>query len=105
MFPELNLFYLKKIIILLAGLVLNFSILAQTSSLQPDNLRCEYIENPLGIDTKHPRLSWEFLAGDRNQFQSAYELIVSTNSADIENMKGNVWSTGKVISSQNLHIE
>ena len=28
------------------------------------NLRCEYLSDPLSIDTKVPRLSWEMLADD-----------------------------------------
>ena len=28
------------------------------AALHAVNLRCEYLENPLGIDTPHPRLSW-----------------------------------------------
>ena len=55
----------------------------QAASLQPVALTCEYIENPLGIDTKTPRLSWNFTSNERNQFQSAYEIIVSDNIKDI----------------------
>ena len=28
------------------------------ASLSPERLRCEYLDNPLGIDTPQPRLSW-----------------------------------------------
>jgi hypothetical protein len=28
------------------------------ANLSPDRLRCEYLDNPLGIDTPQPRLSW-----------------------------------------------
>jgi alpha-L-rhamnosidase len=44
------------------------------------------------------------MATERNQFQSAYEIIVSDNLKDIQQNKGNVWQSGKVNSSQNLHI-
>ena len=27
--------------------------------LTPERLRCEYLDNPLGIDVVEPRLSWE----------------------------------------------
>jgi alpha-L-rhamnosidase len=70
------------------------------SSLQVDKLTCEYIKNPLGIDTKSPRLSWTLISGKRNQQQTAYELIVSDNINDIKNGKGNSWTTGKIVSSQ-----
>ena len=74
------------------------------SSMQVDKLTCEYIKNPLGIDAKAPRLSWTLISEKRNQYQSAYELIVSDNLNDLKAGKGNSWTTGKIASSQTLHI-
>ncbi|MEO6001267.1 MAG: alpha-L-rhamnosidase C-terminal domain-containing protein [Chitinophagaceae bacterium] len=54
-----------------------------TSSLLTDKLTCEYIQNPLGIDTKSPRLSWTLTSKERDQVQTSYELIVSDNLNDI----------------------
>jgi alpha-L-rhamnosidase len=82
------------------------SFVAQAASaLQPTRLTCEYIENPLGIDETKPRLSWQFVATQRNQKQTAYELMVSDNLKDAQTQRGNVWQTGKVTSGQNTHIE
>ncbi|TAG22133.1 MAG: alpha-L-rhamnosidase [Cytophagia bacterium] len=74
-------------------------------TLQPTKLRCEYLDNPLGIDETKPRLSWNFVATQNNQSQTAYELIVSNNLTAIQQQKGNVWQTEKVASNQNLHVE
>ena len=74
-------------------------------TLQPARLTCEYAENPLGIDEPKPRLSWRLASTQPNQKQTAYELIVSDNLATIQQQKGNVWQTGKVLSSQSIHIE
>jgi len=76
-----------------------------TSSLQPTRLSCEYLVNPLGIDVASPRLSWIFSNNGRNQYQSAYELIVSDNLKDVQQNEGNIWSTGKVTSKQNIQVE
>ncbi|MEO6638990.1 MAG: hypothetical protein ABIN25_11985, partial [Ginsengibacter sp.] len=73
--------------------------------LQPKGLTCEYIQNPLGIDGKQPRFTWNFISGGRNQMQSAYELIVSDNLKSIQQSVGNMWSAGKVTSSQSIQIE
>jgi alpha-L-rhamnosidase len=97
---------LRKIIAFAVCFLVTDGLSAQvTSPLQPSRLTCEYIENPLGIDTKAPRLSWTLKSTVRNQFQSAYDLILSDNIKDIQQGKGNVWSTGKIISSQNIQIE
>jgi alpha-L-rhamnosidase len=74
-------------------------------ALQPNRLTCEYLENPLGIDMAKPRLSWNFISTEQNQLQTAYEILVSDNEKDSKLLKGNSWQKGKIISSENIHIE
>lgn len=95
---------MKKIITIACFLLFGYIVNAEPA-LKPANLICEYSENPSYIDISKPRLSWNFISPVRNQFQSADEIIVSDNATDTEKQKGNVWQTGKIISSQNLHIE
>ncbi|MEO6455897.1 MAG: family 78 glycoside hydrolase catalytic domain [Ginsengibacter sp.] len=80
-------------------------IIFAAPALQPVNLSCEYMNNPLGIDIPQPRLSWNFVAARRNQSQTAYEILVSDNENDNRLFKGNVWKTGKIVSDQNIHVE
>jgi len=68
-----------------------------TSSLRVEDLRCEYQLNPLGIDSKEPRLSWELASNQRNVIQSAYQIQVRDG-------QGELWDSGKVLSDQSLHI-
>ncbi|HET7896983.1 MAG TPA: hypothetical protein VFL47_04925, partial [Flavisolibacter sp.] len=49
------------------------------SPLQPDVLTCEYLHNPLGIAEQKPRLTWTLKSSQRNQRQTAYEILVSDN--------------------------
>ncbi len=79
--------------------------LYSASPLQVAQLTCEYLENPLGIDVQKPRLAWLFSTTARNQSQSAYEIQVSKDPKSLEQGKDSPWSTGKVNSTQNLHIE
>jgi alpha-L-rhamnosidase len=92
------------VLLLLASLFLTKKLTA-ASPLKIDQLSCEYLQNPLGIDTKTPRLSWTMASTARNQFQLAYEIIVSNKLNEIQQLKGSAWSTGKVLSNQNIHIE
>ena len=96
---------MKKIALVIILLASSFTIVSAAPPLQPALLTCEYIENPLGIETKIPRLSWTFNTIGRHQSQSAYEIIVSDNEKNIRQGRGNSWSTGKVSSSQNIQIE
>jgi len=59
-------------------------------------LRCEWLENPIGIDAKAPRFTWQIATDQPGYLQAAYELIVSDNKEDIENGSGNVWGSGQV---------
>jgi alpha-L-rhamnosidase len=72
--------------------------------LEPSNLTCEYMVNPVGIDATAPALSWNFIGNERNQLQTAYEIIVSDNLKNILQGNGNTWQTEKIISGENLHI-
>lgn len=65
-------------------------------------IRCEYKENPIGIDVLNPRISWQLISDLRSTLQTAYRVQVSTE----ENFIGNiVWDTEKVESDQSMHIE
>ncbi|PWT96437.1 MAG: alpha-L-rhamnosidase [Bacteroidetes bacterium] len=94
---------MKKTFLIL--LVLNRSLLFAASPLQVDRLKTEYLENPISIAEQHPRFSWTFSSTVRNQFQSAYEIIVSTSLDQINRGIGDVLTTGKVSSSKNINVE
>ena len=68
------------------------------------NLRCEMLVNPLGIDVKQPRLSWQLQSNQRNVVQTGYEVIVSSNEQNLQQNKGDVWRSGSVSSNQSLHV-
>lgn len=76
-------------------------------TLTPDDLRCEYLANPLGIDTTQPRLSWKLLAADakaRGLKQSAYQLLVASSPELLAEGKADLWDSGKVASDETLGI-
>ena len=87
--------------LLLYGLV--FPAVA-AGPLQPHQLTTEYRVNPLGIAEKQPRFSWTFKTTERNQFQSAYEIIVSAGLDNLSKGIGEIWSSGKISSAQNTLI-
>lgn len=89
-------------VLILTGM--NFSAWS-APTLNPARLTCENIMNPLGVDSPAPRLGWWLNSPEKNQLQTAYEIIVGDVMSDVQNGKGEVWSTGKVSSSQNIQIE
>ena len=74
------------------------------ASLSPDRLRCEYLDNPLGIDTAQPRLSWGLESKQRAEKQTAYQILAASSEALLKSDSGDLWDTGKVASDQTLHV-
>lgn len=72
--------------------------------MQPANLRCEYAQNPVGVDAIQPQLSWELESRTRNQKQSAYHILVASTLAVLEVDKGDLWDSGQVNSSESAHV-
>ncbi|TAH36917.1 MAG: rhamnosidase [Planctomycetota bacterium] len=74
---------------------------AQDGSLRATQLRCEHLVEPLGIETRTPRLDWRLEAADpaaRGLSQSAYQVLAVSEGAPL-------WDTGKVTSSATVDIE
>ncbi len=82
------------------------SILAystQTTTLRLTALRTEYKENPLGIDNRRPRLSWQIQTDRRGVSQSAYQVRVAQNQRDLLAGSLLTWDSGKVHSDESIH--
>ena len=67
----------------------------------PTNLRCEYLDDPTGIDVRQPRFFWVLEHTDRGQAQSAYEVLVSSDRGFAA---GDIWDSGKVASARSTQV-
>ncbi len=77
--------------------------------LNPVELRCEYLKNPLGIDEVQPRLSWRLETSGqgvevRSLKQIAYRVLVASSAEKLEQNQGDLWDTGKVESDQSIQL-
>ena len=86
------------------SVVIAIIILTSAASATPVHLRCEYLENPLGIDSARPHLSWQSDNAERNWKQSAYEILVAGNDANLRPGKADIWDSGKVDSTESVGI-
>ena len=77
-----------------------FCTLSTFSQVSVSHLLTENLTDPLSIDTKAPRFSWQLAAPDRNELQTAYEIRVT----DRPEGKTPVWSSGKVASDQSVLV-
>ena len=73
------------------------------TGLSISQLRCNGLENPAGIDLI-PNFSWILKGSHRGQSQTAYQIIVSSDSEMINNHKGIMWNSGKILSGESAWI-
>src|SRR5215469_13784669 len=74
-----------------------------TAHAVPVHLRCESVNNPLGIDVPNPHLSWQSESPERNWVQTAYQILVSTSPLKLTSAP--VWDSGKINSAESVGIE
>lgn len=65
----------------------------------PNHLRCEYFENPLGLDEPRPRLLWWVNDPRRGARQTAYQVLAMNGDGSV------LWDSGKVVSDRSVHVE
>jgi alpha-L-rhamnosidase len=70
----------------------------------PVALRCEYLENPLGLDEPRPRLTWRVESAERGQKQTAYQVLVASDEKTLKADRGDLWDSGKVASDQTVNV-
>lgn len=67
-------------------------------------LKCEFQENPLGIDRAQPLLQWKISDDRRGAKQTAYQVIVAASPETLKQNKGDIWDSGKIESDQSVHL-
>lgn len=56
----------------------------------PVNLRTEYLREPIGLDTKSPRFTWEYKGGEKNFLASRSEIRIGTSPDNLQPYTGNM---------------
>jgi len=96
---------------ILAGIIMVLSgcdVITQSSIISGgvavSELRCEYRVDPLGIDVVKPRLSWIMESNQRDQMQSAYQILAADSEEKLLRNQGELWDSGKVESEQSNQV-
>ncbi|MFC1650870.1 family 78 glycoside hydrolase catalytic domain [Candidatus Latescibacterota bacterium] len=75
-----------------------------SSEVTIHSLKCEYLENPLGIDVTSPRLSWALASAERGQKQTAYQIITADTREHLLSGNGEIRDSWKVNSDKSVHV-
>lgn len=74
------------------------------AQLKVAGLRCEYLNNPIGIDVKNPRLSWQLQIFDPGSMQAAYEIRAAKEMSAVKEGTRLLWNTGKISSDTSTQV-
>ena len=69
-------------------------------SISIADLQCEHLINPIGLDSKAPRLSWKLAASENGISQEAYQIIVGKDPHFTS--ESLIWESAKKASDKNL---
>ena len=85
-------------------LSINILLIQAENKIKPcfTNLRCEHLENPIGIDNLSPRFSWQMKDNRQGAHQTYYRIYIGTDSIEVAKGKGKVWDSGKIKSNNQL---
>ena len=86
-------------------MILVLASIRGAQALTVTDLRCEYRRDPLGVDILGPRLSWVLHSARRGEIQTAYQVLVASTAGILAADKGDLWDSGKIISSRNNQVE
>lgn len=93
-----------KIFAVCLMLILSNLACSTISNTEPEitisDLKCEYLNNPLGVDVIQPRFSWKIRSKQRGIIQSTYQILVSESMDELKQGKGKCWDSGKILSDQ-----
>jgi alpha-L-rhamnosidase len=81
-----------------------FSSALSPAALAVGELRCEFLQNPAGIDTPQPRLSWVLNAAAPGQKQTAYQVLVAGSVRQLQPGQADLWDSGNIASDQSIHL-
>lgn len=90
-----------KLLIAAMTIVLNITMVGAADNVRINKLLVEYESTPMGIETQHPRFSWQMEddCHKRGQCQKAYRIVVMDEHGRMS------WDSGKVDSGESLNIE
>lgn len=72
--------------------------------LRVAQLRCEYMQNPMGVDGATPRLFWTLESPQRAQRQKAYRVLVAASRGQLDADIGGLWDSGRVDSDRSTFV-
>ena len=84
--------------------IIVLSAFATAATGKPTQLQCDSLVTPLGVDDPQPLFSWQLQDDRFGAKQTAYEILISTQSSFASSGKPDVWDSGRVQSDQSIAV-
>ena len=75
-----------------------------SGKITPADPRCEWTQNPLGMDIAQPRLSWSIQSEKRDQFQTAFQILAASSAELLAGDRGDLWDSGMLTCDETIQI-
>jgi alpha-L-rhamnosidase len=92
-------------VFIFGGLMLSCTLTETEKELKIVDLRCNYLKNPLAINSEIPQLSWRLQSSKQVQQQEAYQILVSSSEEKLNDNIGDLWDSDKIKSDQSQNVE
>jgi alpha-L-rhamnosidase len=79
----------------------------ETNNVFLQDITCEYLNEPLGIDVAQPRFAWKMAQtseASSGQLQTAYQILVASSPDKLLAGEGDLWNSGIVRSAQSIQV-
>ncbi|MGD0815522.1 MAG: glycoside hydrolase family 78 protein [Verrucomicrobiota bacterium] len=87
---------ITAVLLVLTFLAVGSGSAPAAAPLNPVSLRCEYLAEPSGMDEAAPRLSWQVASKQRDERQTAWQVLVAGSETALGHDNGDLWDSGKV---------
>ena len=91
-------------IAIMSYVLLNSSGKKNDTDLLVSQIKCAGLENPAGIGPV-PDFSWILTSSHRGQTQTAYQIVVGSDSDFAKSNPGTLWDSGKILSVESSWIQ
>lgn len=89
---------------LFVTLIVGFLSCKKDADFLVTNLTCENLENPVGINTLQPGLSWVNRSSQQGASQTAYQILVASDKHLLSEKDADYWNSGKIESDVSLFV-
>src|SRR4051812_29296626 len=79
-------------------------VFSMESDLKITNLKCEYLINPLAVESQHPTISWQLTSIKNAKTQKAYRMLVASSMSLLDKNIGDFWDSHRVNSTNSTQV-